>query len=71
MARGLAALVGTPVAGVLIRGSGEGVEGLWAAKAYQKMNILIGALLAAATVGVAWMRIEAAISGSNRPRWKA
>lgn len=71
MVRGFAALVGTPVAGVLIRGSGGGVDGLWAAKAYQKTSILIGALLAAATVGVAWMRIEAAISGSNRLRWKA
>ncbi|KAL1962516.1 hypothetical protein VTN77DRAFT_9637 [Rasamsonia byssochlamydoides] len=72
MARGFAALVGTPVAGVLIRGSGSGgAQGMGAAKAYEKTSILIGALLAAATVGVAWMRIEAAISGNNRLRWKA
>jgi MFS family permease len=73
MARGLAALVGTPVAGVLIRGSSAaGAQGdLWTAKAYLKTSILIGALLTGATVGVAWMRIEAAISGSNRSRWKA
>lgn len=71
MARGFAALVGTPVAGVLIRGGRGGVEGLWTAKAYQNTSILIGALLTGATVGVAWMRIEAAVNTSDTRRWKA
>lgn len=62
MARGLAALVGTPVAGVLIRGHGGGSEGVRESKAYIQTSILIGVLLAGATLGVAWVRTEVAIS---------
>ena len=53
MARGIFTLVGTPVAGVLIR---EGVtvspEGYW------RTTVMVGSLLAAATVGVLWARME-------------
>jgi MFS family permease len=65
MMRGFACLVGTPVAGALIRGShGEG--GFHLSKAYLKSAILIGVLMVGATVGVAWVRIEAAIGKGTR-----
>ena len=60
MVRGLAALVGTPIAGVLIRGSDRGADGIGLSKAYFKTSILVGTLLTGTTVAVAWARIEAA-----------
>ncbi|KAH8810675.1 putative MFS monocarboxylate transporter [Xylogone sp. PMI_703] len=72
--RGITSLIGTPVAGVLIRGGSESVG---MSKSYTKTTILIGALLAGATVGVTWARVEAALGlqigtrGSRRIEWRA
>ncbi|WOO77290.1 MFS transporter asaE [Vanrija pseudolonga] len=54
MARGLATLVGTPTAGALLRGS----EHLTDPSGYLHMAIMVGALLAGASVGVVWVRME-------------
>lgn len=77
MVRGMAALVRTPIAGVLIRG-GNGASGsVGMSKAYLKTNVLVGALLAGATVGVAWARIEATLGlgmrrqGARQIEWRA
>ncbi|ORX35561.1 major facilitator superfamily domain-containing protein [Kockovaella imperatae] len=52
MARGIAALIGTPVAGALI------MRDVDSPQAYRSMTIMVGALLAAASGGVLWARIE-------------
>jgi MFS family permease len=54
MARGLATLVGTPSAGALIRSSAQVTmpEGYW------RTTVLVGSLLAGASAGVWWVRIE-------------
>ncbi|KAM0286484.1 hypothetical protein ACHAQH_000910 [Verticillium albo-atrum] len=67
MMQGTAALVGTPIAGVLIsnHGVGKGPQD------FLNMAILVGTLMAAATVAVGWMRLEAMrerTDGSGR-RW--
>lgn len=54
MARGLATLVGTPTAGALLRGS----DHLTDPSGYLHMAILVGALLAGASIGVVWVRME-------------
>jgi MFS family permease len=73
MIRGLATLVGTPVAGALIRGGGGGRdrdEGTHAGPAsFGNATILVGALFGMATVAVLWVRIEAAV-GSMTPQGK-
>lgn len=73
MLRGVGTLVGTPGAGALIRNSGGGGGGEMAAAVHSKLafkspSLLIGCLLASATVGCLWVRIEA---GMQRPggRW--
>ncbi|KAH8672195.1 monocarboxylate transporter [Ilyonectria robusta] len=54
MMQGAAAVVGTPVAGVLVRGHGTVKD----PDSYSSMAILVGALLLVATGAVAWVRIE-------------
>ena len=69
MVRGLATLVGTPVAGALIRGGGSHGAG---PASFQNATILVGVLLATATMAVLWVRVEA-VFGNLRPgggRWK-
>ncbi|OQU96552.1 hypothetical protein CLAIMM_02620 [Cladophialophora immunda] len=56
MVRGLATMVGTPVAGALIR-SATREKG---PAPYQNTAILVGVLLATATIAVFWVRLEAA-----------
>jgi MFS family permease len=56
MMRGLATLVGTPAAGALIRGAGDGSR---TSMAYMASSILVGCLLVGATGGVFWVRLEA------------
>ena len=55
MARGLATLVGTPVAGLLIRDS---MVSSTLPSAYWRTTVLVGSLLAGASVAVSWVRIE-------------
>ncbi|EIN06579.1 MFS general substrate transporter [Punctularia strigosozonata HHB-11173 SS5] len=55
MLRGFGGLVGAPIAGVLIRGSG----GAAIPKAYWPSAVLVSALLASATLSVAWVWHEA------------
>lgn len=62
MVRGFAALVGTPVAGALIRSAGSHADGKVMSQLFFHTSILVGALLVGATVGVVWVRIEAAVS---------
>ncbi|EAW14125.1 putative MFS monocarboxylate transporter [Aspergillus clavatus NRRL 1] len=75
MVRGFAALVGTPVAGLLIRGGTDlDLDTRSMSRMYLKTSVLVGVLLVGATVGVAWVRIEAAISamdGRRRMKWRA
>jgi MFS family permease len=69
MVRGLATLVGTPVAGALIRSSSPHSHG---PASYQNATILVGVLLATATVAVLWVRVEAVVGNLTQrsPRWK-
>jgi MFS family permease len=77
MVRGMAALVGTPLAGVLIKGSNGASGSVGMSKSYLKTSVLVGALLAGATVGVAWARIEATLGlgmrrqGARQIEWRA
>ncbi|KAJ5243394.1 Major facilitator superfamily domain general substrate transporter [Penicillium citrinum] len=59
MVRGFATLLGTPVAGLLIRSSQHEKAG---PRSYENTSILVGALLVAATLAVMWARIEAALN---------
>ncbi|OIW22975.1 MFS general substrate transporter [Coniochaeta ligniaria NRRL 30616] len=69
MVQGMAALVGTPVAGVTVRGSAA-VE---ASDDYTWMAVVVGALLFATTGAVAWVRGEVMMSHrvGRRLEWKA
>lgn len=58
MLRGIASLVGTPVAGALIRGSGVS-SSMYSSMAYEKSSALVGALLGGATLAMLWVRLEA------------
>ena len=69
MIRGLATLVGTPAAGALIRGGSSQNNG---PASYQNATILVGVLLASATVAVLWVRVEAVVGNlvQGRAKWK-
>lgn len=56
MLRGLSALVGTPVAGLLVRSKVPGDYG--SARSYERSSIFIGTLLAGASACVCWARLE-------------
>jgi MFS family permease len=60
MLRGLATMVGTPVAGALIRDTGR-------PKAYEATSSLAGGLLASAALAVFWVRLEAS---KGTRKWK-
>lgn len=74
MARGVATLVGTPLAGALIHRSkhvdGKASVGV-TSRGYENASILVGCLLVAATLAVLWVRIEATL-GTNvhRGKWR-
>ncbi|CDM37188.1 hypothetical protein CBS147339_7605 [Penicillium roqueforti] len=59
MVRGLATLVGTPVAGALIRGNHEKSVG---PRSYENTSIMVGVLLVVATLAVVWARLEATLT---------
>jgi MFS family permease len=54
MVRGMGSLVGTPSAGAMIRSSAHAMV----PSGYMHMSILVGSLLAGATAGVVWLRVE-------------
>ncbi|KAH8820728.1 major facilitator superfamily domain-containing protein [Xylogone sp. PMI_703] len=68
MIRGMATLVGTPVAGALIRTK----DGTTLPRGYINMSVLVSVLLFAATASVLWVRFEAMIGsdGKLNRRWK-
>jgi MFS family permease len=74
MARGMATLVGTPVAGILIHHNNYAARAPGhhsSARGYENASILVGSLLFSATLAVLWVRIEAATSTGERPRkWR-
>ncbi|CAH0045642.1 unnamed protein product [Clonostachys solani] len=65
MLQGLAALVGTPVAGVLVTAHGVSRD----SSSYTPMAALVGALMASAAVAVAGVRFEA-MKGTGEGAWK-
>lgn len=69
MVRGFGTLLGTPLAGALIRASTGSPNFLHASMGYEKSSVMVGTLLAAATVSVLWVRLEAVNLGQWK--WKA
>jgi hypothetical protein len=59
MVRGFAMLLGTPVAGLLIRSSNYQKPD---PRNYGNTSIMVGALFSAATIAVFWARLEASLS---------
>jgi MFS family permease len=55
MARGLATLVGTPTAGLLIRSSGDGQM----PDSYWRTTLMVGCLLGGASLAVLWVTVDA------------
>ncbi|KAI2464898.1 MFS monocarboxylate transporter [Annulohypoxylon bovei var. microspora] len=70
MVRGMATLVGTPVAGALIRSSTGSAALL--PHAYINMAVLVSVLLFAASIAVFWIRLEAMVgpSGKMSLKWR-
>jgi MFS family permease len=61
MVRGFGTLLGTPLAGALIRSSaGRTWVGVKQSEGYRNSSVMVGALLSLATVAVFWVRLEAA-----------
>ncbi|KIW67014.1 hypothetical protein PV04_06292 [Phialophora macrospora] len=72
MLRGLAALIGTPVAGALIRGRGGSVRaaGARSPTSYEHTSVMVGVLMALATIAVLWLRLEAAGTIGAVSKWR-
>lgn len=69
MVRGFATLLGTPLAGLLIRSSQHQSAN---PRTYENTTIMVGVLLFAATAAVLWARIEAVVGmdgGPHRRKW--
>lgn len=68
MVRGLATIIGTPVAGALIRGTTGEIGPI----RYLNTSIMVGVLLSAASIAVLWVRFEATISsmGQGGSKWR-
>lgn len=65
MVRGLSTLVGTPAAGALIRSSAA-THGM--PISFENTSVMVGILLAAATIAVLWVRIEAMLGATSKWR---
>jgi hypothetical protein len=63
MIRGIGTLVGTPIAGALIRDAGHNEV----TRSFEKTTVLVGVLLVGATVAAGWARMESALTTG----WKA
>lgn len=57
MIRGIGSLVGTPTAGILLRGGSTAPS---MALGYEKLSMMIGVLMAMAAAAVLWVRLESA-----------
>jgi MFS family permease len=72
MIRGFATLVGTPVAGALIRGHNK-ESGSAGPRSYENTSIMVGVLMVVATLAVFWARLEATLgldgTQSHRRKW--
>lgn len=70
MVRGFATLVGTPVAGALIRGHKQQSV---SPRNYENTSVMVGVLLVVATLAVVWARLEAILTldgvQSRRRKW--
>lgn len=69
MLRGLATMVGTPVSGLLIRGSAT-AAGVLTPRMYEGMSVLVTMLLFATAFSVVWVRLEAMVGPDGRANWK-
>jgi MFS family permease len=68
MLRGLATMVGTPVSGLLIRGSATAA--VLTPRTYEGMSVLVTMLLFATAFSVVWVRLEAMVGPDGRANWK-
>lgn len=69
MLRGLATMVGTPVSGLLIRGSATAAV-VVTPRMYEGMSVLVTMLLFATAFSVVWVRLEAMVGPDGRAIWK-
>jgi len=71
MLRGMASLVGTPLAGLLIRGRDSGAgAGARSHGSFENTSVLVGVLMALATAAVLWVRLEAAVTLGAASKWR-
>ncbi|KAJ9606707.1 hypothetical protein H2200_008715 [Cladophialophora chaetospira] len=70
LVRGAAALVGTPVAGALIRGRGTGPDGGRSPSGFENISVMVGVLMALAAVAVLWVRLEATGVLGPASKWR-
>ena len=66
MVRGIATLIGTPLAGFLVRNSMETAS----PKTYRNTAVMAGVLWAGAAIAVGWVRFEAAFGRRGKWIWK-
>lgn len=69
MLRGIATMIGTPVSGLLIRGSAT-AAGALTPRMYEGMSLLVTILLFATAFSVVWVRLEAMVGPDGRANWK-
>lgn len=69
MVRGMASLVGTPVAGLLIRGRHQDSEAR-SPSSFEVTSIMVGVLMALAAVTAIWVRLEATGMLGAAAKWK-
>ena len=66
MVRGIATLIGTPLAGFLVRNSMETAS----PKTYRNTAVMAGVLWAGAAIAVGWVRFEAAFGRGRGGKWQ-
>jgi MFS family permease len=71
MVRGIASLIGGPIAGVLIRGRESNAGGVPRShNSFVDTSVLVGVLMALAAVAVLWARLEAAVVSGTLSKWR-